>query len=149
MNQNTKDLEKKIKQIVHSLAYEKGYVCAADMLIKLAYLKKEDYEAWRFGKIPYLEKVCYVNLNKPEMIHKATRKFANELKLEPSLTVYNKYGKGAKTRLRFSISGTKYMEDVYSTHYVNKKRIAEIKMPKTSVNQNELQDNAPSDSSAI
>ena len=130
---NNKDLEKKIKQIIYSVAYEKWFVCAVDLLIKLEYLSKDDYDSWRFGKISYLEKVCQVNLNKLHIINNEIRKFANELKLEPSWTAYDKYGKGAKSRLRFSISGAKNTEDVYATHYVNKIRTAEIKMTKASL----------------
>jgi hypothetical protein len=32
---NNNDLEKKIKQIVHSQVYEKGFVCSVDVLIRL------------------------------------------------------------------------------------------------------------------
>ena len=56
-------IEEKIRPIVEALIEEKGYVCSVDVLIKLDYLSKTDYEAWRFGKVPYLEKVCKVNLS--------------------------------------------------------------------------------------
>ena len=57
MNQNSKDLEKKITQIVPAARYEKGHVTAIDVLVKLNYLKIEDVEDWRFGRIPYLKKI--------------------------------------------------------------------------------------------
>ena len=61
---NNIDLEKKIKSLVHSLRYEKGSVCAVDILFRLDYLSKKDYEDWRFGKVDYLEKVCKANLSR-------------------------------------------------------------------------------------
>jgi hypothetical protein len=128
---NTIELEKKVKQLVHSLAYEKGFVCSVDVLLKLAYLSKDDYESWRFGRIDYLEKVCQVNLSKLSMINKIMRKNANELGLESSWTGYNKYGKGVSKRLIFSKSRDSKIEDAYATHYVNKKRMLELKKIKS------------------
>jgi hypothetical protein len=49
------------------------------------------------------------------------------LDLKDSWTGYNQYGKGVKRRLRFSKSGQKNIEDRYATHYVDNKRISELK----------------------
>ena len=136
---NTIELEKKVKQVVHSLSYEKGFVCSVDVLLKLAYLSKEDYESWRFGRIDYLEKACQVNLSKLSFINQKIRKNANELGLESSWTGYNKYGKGVSKRLIFSKSRDAKIEDAYATHYVNKRRILELKKIKSG-NNNDLPD---------
>lgn len=128
---NSIELEKKVKQIVHSLAYKKGFVCSVDVLLELAYLTKKDYEDWRFGRIGYLEKVCQVNLGKLSSINQAIRKNANQLGLERSWTGYHKYGKGASTKLIFSKSRDSKIEDAYATHYVDKKRILELKAIKS------------------
>jgi len=130
---NTSELEKKVKQIAHSLAYEKGFICSVDILLRLKYLTKEDYESWRFGKTEYLEKVCKANLSRLSLINKTLKKTANELKLESSWTGYNKFGKGQNKKLIFSKSGDKKIEDAYATHYVDKKRINEIKENKACV----------------
>lgn len=129
---NSKELEAKVKQIAHTLIYEKGFVCAVDMLQKLDYLTKKDYEAWRFGKVAYLEKVCGVNLGKLSTINRTIRKVAAELKLTKSWTAYNRFGKGVKRRLIFSKSGNKNIEDGYATHFIDKKRIGELKLDKAS-----------------
>ncbi|MEO6721780.1 MAG: hypothetical protein ABIN67_15635 [Ferruginibacter sp.] len=130
---NTIELEKKVKQLVHSLAYEKGFVCSVDVLIGLNYLSTADYESWRFGKVEYLEKVCKANLSKLSLINKAIRKNATELKLERSWTGYHKFGKGVSKKLIFSKSKDQKIEDAYATHYLNKKRILELKGNKASV----------------
>ena len=130
---NNKDLEKKVIAVATSLIYEKGYVCSVDILLRLEYLTKEAYESWRSGKIGYLEKVCNVNLSKLSFINKTIRKMAGDLKLEPSWTAYNRYGKGPKNRLIFSKSAHKNIEDAYATHYVDKKRINELKMSKVNI----------------
>ncbi|MDA3904821.1 MAG: hypothetical protein PF484_01980 [Bacteroidales bacterium] len=130
---NNIELEKKIKSLVHSLRYEKGLVSAVDVLLRLDYLSMKNYEDWRFGRVDYLEKVCNANLSKLTLINKTIRKIAKELKLKPSLTVYNKYGKGVKHKLKFSKSGNKNIEDMYATHYIDKKRIKEMKMKNAGV----------------
>ena len=71
---NRKELEREVKKLVHSLRYEKGYVCAVDILMRLGYLSKNDYEDWRFGRVEYLERVCNVNLGKLTFINKTIRK---------------------------------------------------------------------------
>jgi len=132
---NTLELEKKVKQIVHALAYEKGYVCSVDVLLKLTYLSKQDYESWRFGRIDYLEKVCQVNLSKLSLINQTIRKNANQLGLERSWTGYNKFGKGISKKLIFSKLRDCQIEDAYATHYLDKKRMLELKKNKTGSNQ--------------
>jgi len=130
---NSIKLEKKVKQLVHSLAYEQGFVCSVDILIRLGYLSKADYESWRFGNVEYLEKVCKANLGKLTLINKAIRKNANELKLEKSWTGYHKFGKGENKKLIFSKSKDSKIEDSYATHYLGKRRIVELKENKASV----------------
>ena len=127
---NKVDLDKEVKRLVHSNRYEKGLVCAVDILMQLNYLTKKDYEDWRFGRVNYLEKVCNINLSKLTLINKLIRKYATELGLKGSWTGYNKYGKGVKHRLRFSKSGDKNIEDRYATHYIDTKRINELKEKK-------------------
>ena len=130
---NTLELEKKVKQIVHSLVYEKGFVCAIDMLLKLEYLSSQDYESWRFGKVDYLEMVCKTNLSKLSLINRTIRKTANELKLKRSWTGYHKYGEVPNKKLIFSKSRDNKIEDAYATHYVDKRRLLELKGIKACV----------------
>lgn len=129
---NNNNIDKEVKRLVHQNRYEKGFVCAVDVLMQLNYLTKKDYEDWRFGRVDYLEKVCSVNLRKLSLINKLIRKYSTELDLKGSWTGYNKYGKGVKRRLRFSKSGQKNIEDRYATHYIDNKRINELKEVKAS-----------------
>lgn len=130
---NNDDLNKEVKRIVHSNRYDKGYVCAVDILMQLDYLTKKDYEDWRFGRVDYLERICQINLSKLTLINKLIRKYSTELKLKSSWTGYNQFGKGVKRRLRFSKSGEKTIEDRYATHYIDKNRMIELKEKKASM----------------
>ena len=127
---NNKELEKKVKQFTSELAYKKGHVCSVDVLIKLRYITELDYQDWRFGKIPYLEKACQANLHKLSTVNRLIRKYSAEWKLEASWTGYNKWGKGPKKRLIFSKSRDQQIETLYATHFLNQKRIAELKKEK-------------------
>jgi hypothetical protein len=127
---NNKELEKKVKQFTSELAYKKGYVSSVDVLIKLGFITEKDYQDWRFGKISYLEKACQANLHKLSLVNRLIRKYSAEWNLEASWTGYNKWGKGPKKRLIFSKSRDHKIENLYATHYLNKKRINELNMEK-------------------
>ncbi len=124
---NNIELEKKITQIISDLSNEKGFITAVDVLMKLGYLSKVDYEKWRKGQVTCLERVCQANLNKLTTVTKIIRQVCTKLNFVPSLTVYNKFGKGPKQRLRFSISGNVNAENVYATHFVNRYQIEKLK----------------------
>ena len=129
---NNKELEKKTTAIINSLIYEKGYICSVDVLLRLEYLSQKDYEDWRFGRVPYLEKVCKVNLKKLSLTNKIIRKFAEQRQLKKSWTAHNQSGTKDKRRLIFSKSGDPGIETFYATHYIDNKRIDELKELKTN-----------------
>lgn len=65
---------------VHSAMYrqckERGYAAPVDVLMDIGVLPKNQYEAWRFGKVSYLESVCTVNLRKLSFIMHQMRLYA-------------------------------------------------------------------------
>lgn len=77
-------LVKEVKRLADQNRYEKGYVCAVDILLKLNYLTNKYYEDWSFGRVDYLEKVCTANLSKLALINKSIRKYPIELGLKSS-----------------------------------------------------------------
>jgi hypothetical protein len=134
---NNIDLEKTIRRIISELSDEKGYICSIDVLLGLNYLTKTDYEKWRNGQVDYLERVCQTNLGKLTTINKIIRQVAAKMNLVPSLTVYNKWGKGPKQKLRFSKSGDFNIEKAYSTHFLNKYQIEKLKENKKVLDDND------------
>lgn len=116
---NNEELKHKVHSIVSSILKEKIYISPVDLLMKIGVLSAKDYENWRFGRVPYLEKVCKTNLSKLSFIMKELRAYALENHLKPSWTAYNRWGvKGKRIPLRFSKSGDSVIEEVYATHYV-------------------------------
>ena len=111
---------------------DRGYAVPVDVLMDIGVLSKEKHEDWRFGRVPFLEAVCNINLGKLSTVMKAVRGYASKNGLKPSYTCYKQWGlktRGKKpvVRLRFSKSGNPDIEKAYSTHYVDEKRIASIK----------------------
>ena len=126
---NNEDLKKKAYSAVSSQWWKRGYVTSVDVLLDMGILTRKNYNDWKNGRIPYLEKACSGSLNKLALISKVIRSFACEKKLKPSFTYYKQNGKGGK-QLRFSKSGDPGIERHYATHYVDSKRIAELKKQK-------------------
>ncbi|MBO5622075.1 MAG: nucleotidyl transferase AbiEii/AbiGii toxin family protein, partial [Butyrivibrio sp.] len=74
------------------------------------------------GQVPYLEKVCKINLKKLAGVLQEMKRYAGKNDLKPSYTFYKQWGRKHKTtvQLRFSKTGTDYIEKLYATHYVRK-----------------------------
>ncbi len=115
---NREQILKKTNDVAAALIYEKGYISPVDLFLKMEVITSKDYEDWRMGKIPYLEKVTSGGLGKLNTILTALKAYAASEGLKPSRTVYNKWGKGAKKKLRFSKRGLAHVELRYETHYV-------------------------------
>ncbi|TCP23468.1 hypothetical protein EV207_13130 [Scopulibacillus darangshiensis] len=120
---NRHQLAKRIKRIMDQTIYEKGYITPVDVFLKLDKLSKQNYEAWRKKRIPYLERVMRGNLNQFSFIMKEIRLHARKRELKASWTSYKSWGKGQKVDLTFSKSGNPILEKAYATHYIDSNRL--------------------------
>ena len=117
---------------------DRGFATPVDVLMDIGVLQKDKYEDWRFGRISYLERVCTINLHKLSTVRHQMRVYAQKAGLKPSFCYYKQWGtkkKGGQGRkpvipLRFSKSGNPDVERLYATHFVDSKRIAELKSAK-------------------
>ncbi len=125
MSLNRTDLVKQMNQATSELLQEKGYISFIDVLIKIGKLKKEDYEAWRNGRVRYLEDVISVNLSKINFMLRTLQQNAKNGNLRGSKTEYMKWGNGPKTKLRFSKYGDPNIEAAYSIHYLKPQKNAQ------------------------
>jgi len=100
-------------ELIHS-----DFVSPIEVFQRMQLLDKINTEQWRKGRITYLEKVIMCNLSKANRILKLMKFHAQDLKLEPSITLYKRKTKSGKQFLRFSKSGFDILEEVYSTHFV-------------------------------
>lgn len=122
---NNQELVKKVHSAMYTLIKEKGVASPVEVLIAIGALTKEKYEDWRFGRIPYLERVCQINLSKLSTVNHEIRVFARKNNLKASWSDYRKWGNGNRIRLRFSKSGGEQIERLYATHYVSQRKIGE------------------------
>ena len=99
-----------------------------EVLIEIGALSKENYEKWRRGKTPYLERVCEMNLNKLSAVMQEMRVYAEKNQLKGSWTMYKQWeSKGKVKPLRFSKSGNEQIERNYATHYVSEWKVGEAR----------------------
>lgn len=130
---NEKELAGKVHSSVYRQCKERGFAAPVDVLMDLGVLSKKDYNDWRFGKVPYLERVCNINLRKLSSINREIRIFAAKSGYKPSFTYYKRWGVKKKhgsrhtIPLRFSKTGDPQIERAYATHYVDVKRAEELK----------------------
>jgi hypothetical protein len=93
-------------------------VAPVDVLIGMGLLAPAKLEDWRFGRVPYLEKVIDGNLAKLSRVLRILRFHAHDLNLVPSPTAYIRRGKGPRQRLRFTKTGDRGLEEAYSRHFL-------------------------------
>ena len=123
---NNEETIQKVRIAAENILHRDKYVSPVGLLLEIGILTKKDYEEWRMGRVPYLERVCSVNLKKMSLIMAELKNYAVGRKLKPSTTAYKKWGKGNKVDLKFSKSGDSRIEMAYRTHYVNLVKVSGI-----------------------
>ncbi len=111
---NNSELTERVNASMARQCQQRGYASTVDVLMDIGVLERKNYEAWRAGRIPYLEKVCTMNLNKLSNVLHQMRVFGRQAGLKPSYTAYRHKGKA----LRFSKFGRPEVEQAYATHWV-------------------------------
>ena len=101
-----------------SLALHK-YVSPIDVLTGMGLVAPAHVEAWRKGRIDFLERTIQANLKKISQSMAMFRKWAFEKGLKPSETGYVRRTRMGTVDLQFSKSGDPAIEKSYRTHYVS------------------------------
>ena len=128
----------KVQSSMYTRINNQGVVAPFEVLMDVGVLTKEKYEDWRFGRVPFLEAVCTVNLRKLSFIMHQIRVYAKKHELKPSVSFYKQWGtekpkgggKKPAVKLRFSKTGDPSIETWYATSFVDSKRVAELKNAK-------------------
>jgi hypothetical protein len=108
----------RVVRAVEAILAAGDVVTPIDVFVQMELLSKADVEEWRFGRIPYLEKVIRCSLGKTSRILRLLRMHIHDLDMRPSQTAYVQWGKGPRTPLRFSKSGDPNLEEAYSRHFL-------------------------------
>lgn len=135
---NNGELISKVNSAMYRQCRDRGYAAPVDVLMEIVYLSKKDHENWRYGRVSYLERVCMANLSKLSTVMHQMRVYAKKAGLKPSFCYYKQWGvkkKNGQGRkpvipLRFSKSGNPEIERWYATHFVDTKRVSQLKTEK-------------------
>lgn len=119
----------RIVRAVEAILARGDVVASIDVFVHMELLREEDVESWRFGRIPYLEKVIHCNLSAASRILRILRMHAHDLNMPTSQTAYVRWGKGRRTPLRFSKSGDPKVEEGYARHFLKPGLQSKKKVP--------------------
>ncbi len=108
----------RIVRVVESILKRGKVLAPVDVLVGMGLLDPKHLEAWRRGRVSYLERVITCNLTRLSRLLRILRFHAHDLNLKPSWTAYMRWGKGPNQRLRFTKTGVQKLEEMYATHFV-------------------------------
>ncbi len=108
----------RIVRAVGKILARADVVAPSDILIEMGNLSQKNYEAWRKGQVPYLERVFEGCLSKVNRILRIIGFHTHDLNMVPRQTAYHQWGNGKNRILRFSKSGDPNLEMAYSCHYI-------------------------------
>ena len=108
----------RVVRAVEKILARADVVAPSDILIEMGNLSRKNYEAWRKGQIPYLERVFEGSLSKANRILRIIGFYTHDLNMVLRQTTYHQWGNGKNRILRFSKSGDPNIEKVYSSHYI-------------------------------
>lgn len=103
-----------IVDAVVSILDSSNIVAPDDVLLRMGKLARADRDAWRAGRVDFLERVIHGNLSQLRMFLRILRFHAHDLNLVPSLdTVRDTRGRP----LRFTKNGEPRLERAYATRF--------------------------------
>jgi hypothetical protein len=105
----------KVVRATAELLKEADEISTVAILMKIGNLTQKDYDAWRRGRLPYLERAFQGSLSKANRYLRIIGFHAHDLNMSPSQHTYRQTGK--KRILRFSRFDEPNVEKSYSRHY--------------------------------
>ena len=100
----------RVERAVEALLGRDGHLTYPALLRELGVLTKKDLEAWRAGRVPYLERVIRTNLTRLSRIQTAVRRMARARNWKRTVT-------GPKRGRRYSKTGHPFVEEEYAAYY--------------------------------
>jgi len=105
----------KVVRATAELLRESDEISPVAILMKIGNLTPQDHDAWRRGRIPYLERVFQGSLSKANRYLRIIGFHAHDLNMVPSQHAYRQIGK--KRILRFSRLDDPNIEASYARHF--------------------------------
>lgn len=111
--------EERVVRAAETALSRQPYVSAIDVLCGMGFLLPMHVDAWRKGRVDYLERVIQGNLHQISLSMEIFRRWAREKGLKPSETGYVRRARFGTISLQFSKSGDPAIEQSYRTHYIS------------------------------
>ena len=105
----------KVVRATTELLKESDEISPVTILLRIGNLTTQDYDAWHYGRVPYLEKVFQGSLSKASRCLKIIGFHAHDLNMIPVHHTYRQVGK--RNKLRFTKSNITTLENLYSRHF--------------------------------
>ena len=118
-----KSLEERVMAAAGAAVTSQKYVAPIDVLIGVGWLRPDQAEAWRRGRVSCLERVTGASFGKLSRALRILRRWAEHSGLQPRETVYVSWTPD-RHRLRFTKSGDENVECAYRTHWISPQLIA-------------------------
>jgi hypothetical protein len=74
----SEDLMKRVARAMDAVLSRDGSLTYPRLLVELGCLTPKDLDAWRRGRLPYLERAIHMNLTKLSRVQTAVRRIARE-----------------------------------------------------------------------
>ena len=137
-------LERRVVQAAEGALAHHQYVSAIDVLTGMGLLAPTHLQAWRKGRVDFLERVIQGNLKKISLLMATFRRWAQAKGLRPSETRYVRTARVGTVDLQFSKSGDPAIEKSYRTHYVS---LTLSERKQQQINENQQIGDSPSETS--
>lgn len=115
---NRSALERRVAQAADAALAKQQSVSAIDVLIGIGWLAQAHLDAWRHGRLPFLEAGIQTDPAKVSAAMRAFQAWAEAAGLRPSETAYVARSVDRQP-LRFSTSGDAAIERAYRTHWLS------------------------------
>jgi len=115
---NQAALTRRIAVVAQQALAARQIVTPVEVLVGVGWLPADQVEAWRRGRVPYLERVAGVNLAKLSTALRLLAGWANSNQLTPGETVYVAWTRD-RHRLRFTKTGDPNIERAWRTHWIS------------------------------
>ena len=112
-------LEARVHRAAEAALQDHHYISAIDVLCGMRLLEPTHVDAWRKGRIAFLEEVVQGSPNKISESIRLLQAWPEAKGLKPRETRYVRSTREGEIDLRFSRSGAPEIERVYRTHYVS------------------------------
>jgi hypothetical protein len=116
---NKSALAKRVVQAAEAALADHGYVSLIDLFTGMRLLSPGSVEAWRKGRIEFLEPMIQGSPNKIASSQSLFWQWARDKGLQPSETRYVRVGRDGPVDLRFTASGDPEIEKTCRTHFVS------------------------------